>query len=319
MTHADHRSEALDRLREGILALTTSDQWRRHLDCQSRFHRYSFGNVVLIDSQRPESSRVAGFRAWRALDRRVRRGEKAIWILAPMRFREETTDEDASDARVVCGFKPVPVFDISQTEGTELPVVCHTLSGEGPYIWIDRLSAAAGRIGYSIRWAELPDGLNGDCSFDRRRIRVEVRNSAAQQVKTLAHELAHALLHQGQTDRRLAELEAESTAYVVCRRLGLDTGLYSFGYVAIWAGGGEAAVTGLKASGANIQRAAATLLSLLGLDASADDGCRSSFPPLLTDGVITWATSMESDRVAPDSLPADAAGDAGLFVAENHQ
>jgi antirestriction protein ArdC len=262
-------------LREGIVALTSSDQWRRHLDCQSRFHRYSFGNVVLIDAQRPESTRVAGFRSWKALDRTVRRGERAIWILAPMKFRKEITDQDVSDDRVVRGFKSVPVFDISQTEGADLPVVCRKLTENGSCAWIDRLAAAAGLIGYSVQPTELPEGLNGDCSFDLRRIRVEVRNSSAQQVKTLAHELAHALLHQGQTDRRLAELEAESTAYVVCRRLGVDTGLYSFGYVASWAGGGEEAVTGLKASGANIQGAAATLLGLLGFDGLSEDTCRS--------------------------------------------
>ncbi len=268
MTHVDHRSEAMARLQEGIVALTTSDQWRRHLDCQSRFHRYSFGNVVLINAQRPQSTRVAGFQSWKALERSVRRGERAIWILAPIKVRKESTDPDAPDARVVHAFKPVPVFDISQTEGAELPAVCRKLSDNGSCGWIDRLVGAAGSIGYSVQQVELPEGLNGDCSFDRRRIRVEARNSAAQQVKTLAHELAHALLHQGQADRRLAELEAESAAYVVCRRLGVDTGLYSFGYVAIWAGGGEAAVTGLKASGANIQRAAATVLGLLGFDRS---------------------------------------------------
>ena len=188
-----------------------------------------------------------------------------------MRFRKEITDPDNSADKVVRGFKSVPVFDISQTEGEELPVFCHKLSDNRPCVWIDRLSGVADLIGYSVRWTELPEGLNGDCSFDLRRIRVEARNSSAQQVKTLTHELAHALLHQGQTDRRLAELEAESTAYVVCRRLGVDTGLYSFGYVASWAGGGEEAVTGLKASGANIQRASATLLGHLGFDGS-DEG-----------------------------------------------
>jgi antirestriction protein ArdC len=270
MTNVDHRTEAMARLREGIVALTSSDQWRRHLDCQSRFHRYSFGNVVLINAQRPESIRVAGFRSWKAVDRTVRRGERAIWILAPMRFRKESTDPDAPDDRVVRGFKSVPVFDISQTEGTELPVVCHKLSDDRPCVWIDRLSDVANSIGYSVRWAELAEGLNGDCSFDLHRIRVEVRNSSAQQVKTLAHELAHALLHQGQTDRRLAELEAESTAYVVCRQLGVDTGLYSLGYVASWAGGGEEAVSGLKSSGARIQQALATLLDHLGFGGSGE-------------------------------------------------
>jgi len=89
---------------------------------------------------------------------------------------------------------------------------------------------------------------------------VEGRNSPAQRVKTLVHELAHALLHEGLDDRPLAELEAESTAYVVCQTFGLDSGAYSFGYVAAWAGGGEQAVAGIRASCGRIQQAAAVIL-----------------------------------------------------------
>ncbi len=116
--------------------------------------------------------------------------------------------------------------------------------------------------------AELPGTTNGDCVHARRRIRVECRNRPAQQVKTLAHELAHALLHEGTTDRSLAELEAESTAYVVCRSLGLDSGDYSFGYVACWAGGGPEAVAAITSSGRAIQRAASTILD--GLATASD-------------------------------------------------
>ena len=106
------------------------------------------------------------------------------------------------------------------------------------------------------------DGTNGDCT-SKRRIRVEARNAPAQRVKTLAHELAHALLHERVEDRALAELEAESTAYVVGRAIGMDTGDYSFGYVATWAGGGEQAIVGIKASCDRIQKAAATSCSAL--------------------------------------------------------
>jgi hypothetical protein len=123
-------------------------------------------------------------------------------------------------------------------------------------------------MGYSVVLTELPGATNGDCSFSIRRIRVECRNEPAQQVKTLAHELAHGLLHEGTDDRPLAELEAESTAYLVCRSLGLDTAEYSFGYVACWAGGGPEAVARIKASGGRIQRAASLILD--GLDESGD-------------------------------------------------
>ena len=94
--------------------------------------------------------------------------------------------------------------------------------------------------------------MNGDCTHVLRRIRVEVSNAPAHRVKTLAHDLLHALLHEGVKDRALAEMEAESTAYVVCRALGLESGDYSFGYVTTWAGGGEQAIAGIMASCQNI-------------------------------------------------------------------
>ncbi len=263
MDSEDRRLDLLTQLSDGIATLTDSVEWLRHLDAQSRFHRYSFGNVILIASQFPAASRVAGFRAWKKLGRTVAKGEKAIWILAPMIVKK---GDESDDLRVVRGFKRVPVFDISQTEGEELPAVCHKLTGDEPLACFDRLHAVATSLGYSVEPTELPDGVNGDCTFNLRRIRIEVRNASAQRAKTLAHEIAHALLHADQPDRQLAELEAESTAYVVCRCLGLDTGSYSFGYVAIWAGGGEQAVAGIKASCGRIQGAAAAILDALEVD-----------------------------------------------------
>lgn len=259
---ATQRNELLEQLTTGISDLTDSEQWRRHLDVQGRFHRYSFGNVVLIAAQCPDASRVAGFRAWKKLGRSVRKGEKAIWILAPMVAREaEDSDGESGEHRgTVRAFRYVAVFDISQTDGEELPGVCRRLLGDEPAQCFGRLTEVAGSVGYAVDVTELPDGVNGDCAFTRRRIRVEGRNSPAQRVKTLVHELAHALLHEGLGDRALAELEAESTSYVVCRVLGLDSGAYSFGYVASWAGGGDQAVAGIRASCGRIQQAAAVIL-----------------------------------------------------------
>ena len=132
MCATQRQSDLLARLSEGITALTTSDEWIRHLEVQSGFHRYSFGNVVLIASQLPGASRVAGFRSWLKLGRNVRRGEKAIWILAPMRFKK-TNDEDAGEGRTIAGFKYVAVFDVSQTEGAELPA--HVTSSSATNRW----------------------------------------------------------------------------------------------------------------------------------------------------------------------------------------
>ena len=256
------RDDLLDTLTEGIEGLTTSETWRAHLDVQRRFHRYSFSNSLLICAQDPAASRVAGFTTWKKLGRSVRRGERAIWILAPM-LAKRTRHGDDEERRTIVGFRPVPVFDVSQTDGEPLPEVCTTLRGDDPGAWLDRLTTCAGHLGYTVEFTDLPGATNGDCAFARRRIRVERRNERAQQVKTLAHELAHALLHEGVDDRPLAELEAESTAYVVCRTFGFDTGVYSFGYVACWAGGGPEAVARIKESGARIQRAAAVILESL--------------------------------------------------------
>jgi antirestriction protein ArdC len=264
---ATERDQLLDRLSEGIEALTTSDRWRAHLEVQGRFHRYSFNNALLIGAQDPGATRVAGFATWKKLGRSVAKGERAIWILAPMIGRR-VRDADGEERRPIYGFRPVAVFDVAQTEGDPLPEICRNLDGEDPAAWFGALRGRAEQLGYSVEPAQLSGTTNGDCNYGLRRIRVESRNQPAQQVKTLAHELAHALLHEDVADRSLAELEAESAAFLVCRRLGLDSGVYSFGYVAGWAGGGPQAVAAISASGAAIQRTASMILE--GLDAPMD-------------------------------------------------
>lgn len=223
---------------------------------------YSFNNVILIDRQDPEATRVAGFHAWRKLGRGVRKGERAIWILAAM-TRKVTDQDERADAetgtRRLIGFRPVPVFDIRQTDGEPLPEVCSTLHGDAPGIY-SQLVAVAHTIAFTVEEDYLPGTVNGDCNFADKRIRVEVRNDERQQVKALAHELGHALLHEGNADRALGELEAESVAYVVCAALGVDTSDYSFGYVASWTGGGDEAITAIKAPGSRIQSAADRIL-----------------------------------------------------------
>ena len=259
---AARRSELLDSLTKGVARLVSSEQWQRHLEIQARFHHYSANNVVLIAGQFPEATQVAGFRAWRKLGRQVKRGEKAIWILAPVIIREGDDDR-------LRGFRPVPVFDVSQTEGEPLPAICTPLVGDDDHGLFARLVRVAGSLGYTVVRTPIEGSTHGDCSFVERRIRIEARNDRRQQVKTLAHEVTHALLHEGVTDRGRAELEAESVAYVVCRQWGIDSGTYSFGYVAAWAGGGDEAIAGITASCTRIQSTAAHILGSVADDLTA--------------------------------------------------
>jgi len=261
------RPELVEKLTEGIARLTSSAEWQHYLDFQAQFHSYSFRNVLLIAAQRHEATRVAGFRAWQRMNRFVRKGEKAIFVLAPMVYR--ATEESADDERVIRGFKYVAVFDVAQTDGEELPTVCRRLEGDDIPGAFGQLVGVAQSIGFTVEEAGLGGSTNGDCSHMLKRIRVESTNSPAQRLKTLVHEIAHAILHEEFEDRRLAELEAESTAYIVCQKIGLDTSDYSFGYVAGWAGGGDTAIAGIRSCGERIQRAAETILSAFDIDEEA--------------------------------------------------
>jgi hypothetical protein len=265
----------IDKLTKEIGNLVTSDRWQNYLDFQSRFHRYSFGNVLLIAAQCHEATQIAGFNAWRKMNRFVRKGEKAIWILAPMVYKNASAKDDEND-KVIRGFKFVPVFDVAQTDGEELPSACHRLDGEDGAGHYATLLSVARSIGFTVEDHEFNGSTNGDCMHSEHRIRVDTRSSPTQRVKTLAHEIAHALLHETFESRALAELEAESTAYVVCQALGIDSGDYSFGYVTVWAGGGEQAIAGIKASCERIQRSAATILRAFESAAGAEEAAEAA-------------------------------------------
>jgi antirestriction protein ArdC len=259
----------LDRLDAGIAALTRSTEWDRYLAFQSRFHHYSPSNVLLIAAQCPHATQVAGYATWRRIGRHVRQGEQAIWILAPMLVRRLAKDDhgSASDHAVetepaLSGFRAVPVFDLSQTDGAAPPELCRVLDGDAPEGLFPRLVEVAEHLGYRVQLDDLPGTANGECHFEQRLLRIEQRNGGAQRVKSLAHELAHAMLHEEEKDRPRAELEAESVAYVTCQALGFDSGAYSFGYVASWAGGGAAATVAIKSSCRRIQHAADTILAM---------------------------------------------------------
>ena len=261
----DH-SGLLEELSAGITELTTSEKWSQYLDVQSKFYAYSPNNVMLIMLQNPYATRVAGYHAWQELGRQVVAKESALRILAPLKYKKEDAPEGEKTSEIR-GFKLVPVFDISQTEGRELPDVVSKLEGLAPEGVFATLTEFAGTIGFRVeRPQSLESGANGDTTHALGRIRVLAGNSEAQQVKTLAHEIGHALLHDPdvpvtkELTRGLKELEAESTAYVICAALGMDTSDYSFGYVAGWVGGAPEAIQGIKDSTSRIQRAATVVL-----------------------------------------------------------
>jgi antirestriction protein ArdC len=235
---------AHEKLQVAVAEIVSGDEWKRMLKVASKFHRYSFNNHLMIFLQRPDATVVAGFNRWKSLGRFVKKGEKGIAIFAPCRYktRIESDSGDEQTVQQIRGFRVVHVFDISQTEGEELPdfdaVRPKLLDAEAPEgIW-DALVGRAAAAGFEVirnrRGTE-----NGYCDFSSKRIAVRPDVAPAQAVKTLIHELGHALLHSEEFPRskEIAEVEVESVAYIVCDAIGLDSGDYSFAYVARWSDG----------------------------------------------------------------------------------
>jgi len=240
----DKLRAAHEKLQQAVAEIASGDDWKRMLQVVSKFHRYSFNNHLMIFLQRPDATVVAGFNRWKSLGRFVRKGEKGIAIFAPCKYKTKIEEDNGEEKSVqqIRGFRVVHVFDISQTEGEDLPdldaVRPKLLDGDAPDgIW-DALARHADTVGYEVirhrRGTE-----NGYCDFLNKQIAVRPDVSPAQALKTLIHELSHALLHgEGPVaSREVAEVEVESVAYVVCDALGLETGEYSFPYVTRWAEG----------------------------------------------------------------------------------
>ncbi len=244
----DHVDNLLTRLHEGLQDLVTGEQWQQWLTIAARFHRYSAMNVLAIYIQRPDATICAGYQRWRALGRQVRRGEKGIAILAPCKYHATSDDDAASDEApervVVRGFRVVHVFDISQTDGPPIsPVRPTLLEGDAPAMVISGLVEVITGEGFSYAISDMPVGhetSNGVTDFNARSVLVRPDISPAATTKTTAHEAAHVLLHEPSgepVDRRRAEIEAESVAYIVCTAAGIDSSEYSLPYVAYWSGG----------------------------------------------------------------------------------
>jgi hypothetical protein len=256
------KSELLEQLTQAVLKLTSSAAWENWLRTSRQFHHYSFPNQVLILQQRPEASWVAGYRGWLRLGRQVRQGERAIRILAPLFSVATVPGDDEEPPPPVLGFRVARVFDLSQTEGRELAQPVRTLVGQESGADLARLAHRAVELDFQLQFTDLWGTRNGDCSHALRRIRIREDLPPAHKLKTLAHELGHAVLHgpDFQGSRALAELEAESAAYLVCQELGVDSSDYSLGYVATWSGGGPEAARLISATGGRILRGVDAIL-----------------------------------------------------------
>ncbi|NLS80144.1 MAG: ImmA/IrrE family metallo-endopeptidase [Chloroflexi bacterium] len=265
----------VQRVKEGALELMRSDRWQEWLKVQARFRRYSFYNTMLILMQRPEATRVAGYRTWQSLGRQVRRGEQGIRILAPVPFRKVRDDGEEIGG---IWFKTVCVFDVAQTDGAPLPEVIQLLQGDDHLAHYARLLAVAQGQGYRLREVERMEA-NGATNRDGA-ILIKAGLSPNQKVKTLAHELAHQALGHPQEedgDRAVQELEAESVAYILSEQLGLDSSGYSFGYLAHWSEDPQVLADVLTASGTRIARCARALLDQLDGEGAPE---AASLPPL---------------------------------------
>ncbi len=239
----DRVRAALGELEQGIDAIMTSEAFGAYLHTLARFHSYSANNVVLIHLQRPDATRVAGYRKWQELGRQVKKGEKGIRIFVPYRSRAKNPDELESEEEEhssrVYGFGVGTVFDVAQTEGKSLPEPPLTEPVEGASevgmrLFVDLLDYLDGH-GIPVRREPLPYA-NGYFEPLRRIIGVDTGIDGDQATKTLAHETAHMVAgHTLGMDHREVETVAESAAFVVLVHYALDTRGYSFPYVARWA------------------------------------------------------------------------------------
>lgn len=285
---AERMKEITDRLETGIQELFESERYKAYLTTMSKFHSYSFNNTLLIAMQGGQL--VAGYNKWRDdFHRNVKKGEKAIKILAPAPFKakKEVQKLDAQGRPVmgkdgkpvtevqeiqVPAFKIVSVFDVSQTEGEPLPS-----------IGVEELTGSVERYGeffkaleqtspVPIGFEDIPGGSHGYYHLTEKRIAIQESMSELQTLKTAIHEIAHSKLHAidpeapaieqaDRPDSRTREVQAESVAYAVCQHYGLDTSDYSFGYVAGWSSGKD--LKELKASLETIRATAHELITTI--------------------------------------------------------
>ncbi len=249
--------QALDELSQ-TLQSGKSDAMIAYLDAMSRFHCYSFGNIMLIASQKPNATHVAGFRTWKQFGRFVKKGEKGIVIIAPMSIKKNGETDGESFLR----FKTVYVFDVSQTDGEPLPEPPSISGNPGPYT--DALKYFIADQGIELEYISSPDTAaslgNADGASYGGRIALRDDLSSAEEFSVLVHELAHEILHHAghgsRPTRVVRETEAEAVAFVVSRAVGLETNTAASDYIQLYRGDSKTLAQSLH----RIQRTAAAII-----------------------------------------------------------
>ncbi len=242
-----------------------SEALTAYLTAMSRFHNYSFGNILEIARQKPEATRVAGMYAWNQLGRRVKKGEKGIRILAPIigfkRKPQEEAEKDLTkqNVAVLVGFRNAYVFDVSQTDGAELPEHASVKgdAGENRDRLIDFIAIQGIELEFNERIAPAMGVSYGG------KIVLLPGQSKAEEFSTLVHELAHEMLHKADrrttTTKTVRETEAEAIAFVVGKAVGLQTGTASADYIQLYHGNASLLAESLEV----IQKASAVILAAL--------------------------------------------------------
>ena len=286
-TNRERLREITDGIEQGIEELFESEKYMRYLSVMSRFHRYSVNNTMLIYMQKPDATLVAGYNKWKdQFERHVKKGEHGITIIAPTPYKkkieEQKLDPDTKapildkDGKIVTEekeieipmFRPVKVFDVSQTDGKPLPELASSLSGNVPNYeaFMEALRRSAP---VPITFEAMAADTDGYFSADHQKIAIRQGMSEVQTVSATVHEIAHSKLHDHKKQeneegaekksRRTEEVEAESISYAVCQYYGIQTGENSFGYIASWSQGKE--LKELRASLENINKTSCELIS----------------------------------------------------------
>lgn len=266
-----------------VEALRDSAEWMKMLNFMGKFHTYSVKNVILILSQFPDASQVAGFRKWQELGRQVRKGETSLKIFGYREIKSTETDPKTGEEEEVkrAIFPMVSVFDISQTDpidpdAPDYSKPAQKLAGDfegNAAAVIEQVTAFLTGNGWTVTHEPITGAANGYTTTDgTRRVVIDSGLEPAQAAKTILHEAGHVLLHADQSREEYAahrgiwETEAESVAYVVAGMLGLDTAAYSIGYVANWSKGDTEMI---EATAANVLRAAHAIADALTIDLAA--------------------------------------------------
>ena len=349
-TNREKLNEITASIERGIKELFQSDKYAEYLRTMSKFHSYSVRNTILIHMQRPDATAVAGFNAWKnKFQRHVKKGEKGITILAPTPFKKIIEEKKLDPVTMapmldqngsvimeekeieIPMFRPVKVFDVAQTEGEPLPSLAVTLTGDvqNYEIFMEALRRTS-PVPMVVKPIQ-EQGVNGFLDLEKQDITINAGMGQMQTVRTFVHEIAHAVLHNQEHDRMTAaagtegekavkkdrsteEVEAESVSYAVCQYYGIQTGEYSFGYIAAWSK--ERSLPELKASLDTISKTANALITSIdrnfrdickerGIDLTAPDqeqGTPEPEAPVAPVTEISPEVAAEIEEMYPDPM-----------------